>query len=188
MKKNFSKIEIAVIKRTAQNVAQFVNKKEKLNAEIEKVKASKEDIIAEIMAKASEKADARIANKVAKLTAEIATLQPIIDSFQSPIKNMTDGYTTEDLVIRETVHTGKIDANTGKEICQTRYVLRYPETVVPPVYNTAEEEPKAEEQVEAEMPSYGNDFDKDVEVLGEDFNDENSAEHESADPFANDWQ
>ena len=36
--KTFNKIEIAIIKRTAQNVQQYVNKKEKLNAEIEKIK------------------------------------------------------------------------------------------------------------------------------------------------------
>lgn len=118
-KKNFSKIEIAVIKRTAQNVAQFVNKKEKLNA------------------------------KIAELEAEKASLQPIIDSFQGPIKEMTGGYTTEDLVTRETVHTGKMDSKTGKEILQTRYILKYPETVVPP---TTEDGP-------------GSDYDVDVENL-----------------------
>ena len=102
MEKKFSKIEIAVIKRTAQNVAQFVTKKEKLNA------------------------------KIAELEEEKAALQPIIDSFQGPIKEMTGGYTTEDLVTRETIHTGKIDPKTNKEILQTRYVLKYAETVVPP--------------------------------------------------------
>lgn len=120
MEKKFSKIEIAVIKRTAQNVAQFVGKKEKLDA------------------------------KIAELEAEKAALQPIIDSFQGPIKDMTGGYTTEDLVIREVVHTGKMDAKTGKEILQTRFVLKYPETVVP--VDTAEEAPaqaSPEEAMEA---------------------------------------
>lgn len=120
MEKKFSKIEIAVIKRTAQNVAQFVSKKEKLDA------------------------------KIAELEAEKAALQPIIDSFQGPIKDMTGGYTTEDLVIREVVHTGKMDAKTGKEILQTRFVLKYPETVVP--VDTAEEAPaqaSSEEAMEA---------------------------------------
>lgn len=114
-KKNFSKIEIAVIKRTAQNVAQFVTKKEKLNA------------------------------KIAELEAEKASLQPIIDSFQGPIKEMTGGYTTEDLVTREVVHTGKMDSKTGKEILQTRYILKYPNTVVP--VNEAAQEEVIEEQV-----------------------------------------
>ena len=106
MEKKFSKIQIAVIKRTAQNVAQFVTKKERIDA------------------------------KIAELEAEKASLQPIIDSFQGPIKEMTGGYTTEDLVVKEVVHTGKIDASNGKEILNTRYVLKYPETVVPAIPTT----------------------------------------------------
>ena len=102
MEKKFSKIEIAAIKRTAQNVAQFVTKKEKLNKKIEELEMEKQ------------------------------SLQPMIDAFQGPIKEMTGGYTTEDLVQREVVHTGKMDSKTGKEIIQTRYVLKYPKTVVPP--------------------------------------------------------
>ena len=120
MEKKFSKIEIAVIKRTAQNVNQFVNKKEKINA------------------------------KIAELEAEKASLQPIIDSFQGPIKEMTGGYTTEDLVQREVISTGKIDPKTGKEIMQTRFVLKYPDTVIP----VATEEPEnevASEEVPEEM-------------------------------------
>lgn len=118
MEKKFSKIEIAVIKRTAQNVNQFVNKKEKINA------------------------------KIAELEAEKASLQPIIDSFQGPIKEMTGGYTTEDLVQREVISTGKIDPKTGKEIMQTRFVLKYPDTVIPV---TTEEPEVASEEVPEEM-------------------------------------
>ena len=129
MKKTFSKIEIAVIKRTAQNVSQFVGKKEKLDA------------------------------KIAELEAEKASLQPIIDSFQGPIKEMTGGYTTEDLIVREVVHTGKMDAKTGKEILQTRFVLKYPETVVP----VEGEEPEAAEEPVVEVQ-------ENSEVDGDNFN------------------
>lgn len=123
MEKQFSKIEIAVIKRTAQNVSQFVTKKERINA------------------------------KIAELEAEKASLQPIIDSFQGPIKTMTGGYSTEDLVTRETVHTGKMDAKTGKEIIQTRFILKYPDTVIPPTEAASEvpEEGVDIEAVEAEV-------------------------------------
>lgn len=120
MEKKFSKIEIAVIKRTAQNVSQFVTKKERIDA------------------------------KIAELEAEKAALQPIIDSFQGPIKEMTGGYSTEDLVIRETVHTGKVDAKTGKEILQTRFVLKYPETVVPVVPPTTEGLPGSDYDLDKE--------------------------------------
>ena len=147
MEKTFSKIEIAVIKRTAQNVAQFVTKKEKLDA------------------------------KIAELEAEKASLQPIIDSFQGPIKEMTGGYTTEDLVIRKIEGTGKMDAKTGKEIMQTRFVLKYPETVVPPVVEGA-----------------GSDYDADAENLAKEEElpeqlQEQDAQAAEADPFNNggDW-
>lgn len=129
MEKKFSKIEIAAIKRTAQNVATFVTKKERIDA------------------------------KIAELEAEKKALQPMIDAFQGPIKEMTGGYTTEDLVQREVVKTGKFDQKTGKEIIQTRYILKYPETVVPP---TTEEAPQ--ELINMEMPPAGNDFDADRDV------------------------
>lgn len=115
MEKKFSKLQIAAIKRTAQNVAQFTTKKERLDT------------------------------KIAELEAEKKSLQPMIDAFQGPIKEMTGGYTTEDLVQREVIKTGKLDSKTGKEIIQTRFVLKYPETVIPPVQTQAPVEP-------AEMP------------------------------------
>lgn len=111
MEKKFSKLQIAAIKRTAQNVAQFTTKKERLDA------------------------------KIAELEAEKKSLQPMIDAFQGPIKEMTGGYTTEDLVQREVIKTGKLDSKTGKEIIQTRFVLKYPETVIPPVQTQAPQEP-----------------------------------------------
>lgn len=117
-KKTFNKIEISVIKRTAQNVSQFVVKK------------------------------ARIDAKIAELEAEKAALQPIIDSFQGPIKSMTGGYTTEDLVKREVIKTGKFDTKTGKEIMQTRFSLIYPDTVVPPTEEAKEEDEMPKEVIE----------------------------------------
>ena len=120
MEKKFTKIEIAAIKRTAQNVAQFVTKKAKLD------------------------------EKIAELEAEKAALQPMIDAFQGPIKAMTRGYTTEDLVIREVVKTGNYDAKTGKEIIQTRFVLKYPETVVPPMTEDDVVAPISQAEVTAE--------------------------------------
>jgi len=130
--KNFSKIEIAVIKRTAQNVSQFTTKKAKIDA------------------------------KIAELEAEKASLQPIIDSFQGPIKEMTGGYTTEDLIVKEVVKTGKFDNKTGKEILQTRFSLKYPDTVVPVEGEGVAED--VEEPVEVQMPEHGNDYDADIQA------------------------
>lgn len=152
-KKTFSKIEIAVIKRTAQNVSQFTSKKAKLNAQI------------------------------AELQAEIAALQPIIDSFQGPIKSMTGGYTTEDLVTKETVHTGKMDPKTGKEVIQTRFVLKYPDTVVPNVPAT-KGLPGSDYDIDANAPRAAEEMPE--ELMAEQAAAETEAQN--ADPFAeNSW-
>ena len=148
MEKKFSKIEIAVIKRTAQNVSQFVTKKERIDA------------------------------KIRELEAEKLSLQPTIDAFQGPIREMTGGYTTEDLVVKETVRTGKLDPKTGKEITSTRFVLRYPETVVPPT--TAEEntvQATQEDVIAVPDENDDDDFHIDMEEVAKE------EEQASAEPF-----
>lgn len=91
--KEFSKFEVASIKRTAQNVDKYVSRKTKLLA------------------------------KRAELDTEIKTMQTMIDGWQEPIKNMTGGFTTEDLI------TKTIDKSGENPI--TKYELKYPETVIP---------------------------------------------------------
>lgn len=93
--KEFSKLEIASIKRTAQNVNKYVSQKEKLEG------------------------------KKAAIDAEIVTLQGMIDAWQEPIKKMTGGFTTEDLIIKT------VDKSGEKGTVSTKYELRYPETVIP---------------------------------------------------------
>lgn len=129
--KTFNKIQIAAIKRTAMNVAQFVTKKENID------------------------------KKIAALEEEKRALQPMIDAFQGPVKEMTGGYTTEDLVVKKAEKTGKIDPKTGKEVISYRYVLKYPETVIP-VESAAENAP---EELSMPMPEAGNDYDADMESL-----------------------
>ena len=114
--KEFSKFEIAAIKRTAQNVDKYVSKKTKLVA------------------------------KRAELDTEIQSLQTMIDGWQEPIKHMTGGFTTEDLI------TKKIDKSGENPI--TKYELKYPETVIPEYELKYPEEevaaPVAEEASKAE--------------------------------------
>lgn len=132
MEKKFSKIQIAAIKRTAQNVQQFVSKKEAID------------------------------KKIAALEAEKAAYQPLIEQFQGPIREMTGGYTTEDLITREVIKTGKFDSKTGKEIIQTRFVLKYPETVIPPTPQEDEtpvegipfNEGEANENTDSDLPEW----------------------------------
>lgn len=106
-KKEFSKFFIASLKRTAQNVSPLVRRKQKLQAEI----AEREE--------------------------ELKSLQIQIDAHEAPIKEATDGYGTEDLIIRTVEVTDKLDKN-GKPVKITKWNLKYPETIVP-IENTVAE-------------------------------------------------
>ena len=111
MSKEFSKWEIASIKRTAQNVDKYVHKRN--------------DLVA----------------KKADLEAEINQLNIMINGWQEPVKQMTNGYTTEDLIIKTIDKTGKNPV--------TKYELKYPETVVPIEEEATTDLPAGEE---AETP------------------------------------
>ena len=122
-KKEFSKFFVASLKRTAQNVYPLVKRKTKL---IEEIKTAQQ---------------------------ELESIQVQIDGYQGPIKKQTGGYSTEDLITREVVDTGKVD-DKGRAIKSTVYKLTYPETIVPEEEAVA----LAKEEVIAENganPSYG---------------------------------
>ena len=138
--KKFSKIEISVIKSTAKNVAQFVAKKQKVEEQIKEVE---EKVAEQIRKRASE--------KIEKLEAEKAEYQSLIDSMSAPVKQITGGYTTEDLVEVKKEGTGQIDQKSGKEIMKTVCILKYPETIVPPTTEDVA----------------GSDYDKDAEAFQE---------------------
>lgn len=97
--KEFSKFEIASIKRTAQNVEKFVSNKSK------------------------------ILMKIKKLEEELAYTQQLIDQWQAPVKSITGGYTTEDLIRTTTSIAGK--DKDGKDIIIKKFELKYPETIIP---------------------------------------------------------
>lgn len=98
MKTEFSKFEIAAIKRTAQTCSGIIAKFEKLN------------------------------EKIATLQAEKDKTKQMIDQWDAPIVAMT-GYHIMDLVEKEKVKTG-VDKD-GNDISGSKWVLKYPETVVP---------------------------------------------------------
>lgn len=98
MEKNLGKFHIATIKRMAQNVNSLVSKKKKLAEQIENLQKEYDEIV------------------------------KIQDQYEAPIREMTGGYTTEDL-INKVVETSI--GKDGKEIKTVKYVLKYPETIVP---------------------------------------------------------
>ena len=135
MKKEFSKFFIASLKRTAMNVSPLVRRKQKLLAEI----AEREE--------------------------ELKSIQMQIETFETPIKEVTGGYGTEDLVIRTVEVTDKVDKD-GKPIKQTKWNLRYPETIVP-VVEEAEATVEDASMTAEEAEEAGN-----AEPVSENFNDE----------------
>ncbi len=81
MEKKFTKFELARIKRTAQNVDQYVTKKNKL------------------------------VEKIAEMQKEIDRLQKFIDLSDAPIQLITDGYGVEQLVKKVVTDTDKLNKN-----------------------------------------------------------------------------
>lgn len=113
--KKFSKFFVASLKRTAQNVYPLVRQRNKIQKEIEEAQE------------------------------ELNSINTQLEAYQAPIKAATGGYTTDDLVTREVIDTGKVDKN-DKPVKQTVYKLTYPETIVPPTApETANPTPESEE-------------------------------------------
>ena len=107
--RKFNKMAVSQIKNTAKSCYFLSKEKEKLEKEIAEKQARLEEVNAQY------------------------------DEYQAPIKRMTGGYTTNELLDRQVVDNGKVDKE-GRPIKVTNYVLKYPETVVPP---TQEAEPTA---------------------------------------------
>lgn len=108
-KEKFNRTFIASMKRVARNVAPLNREKAKLNKEI------------------------------AERQARLVEVEEEIAGHEVSIKRVTGGYTTEDLIERVVVDTGKVDKN-GRAIKDTQFNLRYPETVIPPVENEGDME------------------------------------------------
>lgn len=117
--KEFSKFEIATIKRTAQNVAPLVRRKNKIK------------------------------EKMDELYAELQQLETQQTQWEQAIVTMTGGYTTEDLVDKVVETTNSVDKE-GNPVKVTKYVLKYPDTVVPVREEVLEEVKESEDMHYAE--------------------------------------
>ena len=83
------------------------------------------------------------------LQEEYEKLTAMQDQYEASIRTMTGGYGTEDLVTKVIETTGALDKN-GKPVKITKYVLKYPDTVIPPVEDT----PTAIENEESAVSDY----------------------------------
>lgn len=81
MEKKFTKFELARMKRTAQNVDQYLTKKNKL------------------------------VEKKAALEAELSEINNLIEITDAPTRAMTGGYSTEDIIRKVVTPTDKLDKN-----------------------------------------------------------------------------
>ena len=108
MKKEFTKFELARMKRTAQNVEGFLKQKNKLE------------------------------EKKAKIEEELAVINQQIELTDAPTVAMT-GYHTEDIIKKVVTPTDQVDKN-GNIIKKVTFEFIYPDTIVPPVTDVAEEE------------------------------------------------
>ena len=107
-KKEFTKFELARMKRTAQNVEGFLKQKNKLE------------------------------EKKAKIEEELAVINQQIELTDAPTVAMT-GYHTEDIIKKVVTPTDQVDKN-GNVIKKVTFEFIYPDTIVPPVTDVAEEE------------------------------------------------
>jgi hypothetical protein len=97
----------------------------------------------------------KIKEKINQLNKEYNELQELQDTWELAIKTLTGGYTTEDLVEKVVEDTGKVDKE-GKPIKVTKYVLKYPETVIPVEQEFRGVSPEEIEDVEVEMQEITN--------------------------------
>ena len=90
---------------------------------------------------------ARIDEKIAILLKEKEDIQAGIDVMEAPVVAMTGGYKSVDIYEKiispkfNSDGTPKLDKE-GKHERETKYVLRYPDTIVPQVKLNEEEAPK----------------------------------------------
>ena len=73
---------------------------------------------------------AKLKEQIEALQTEYDQLDTMQEQYEVSIKTMTGGYGTEDLVEKVIETTSAVDKN-GKPIKITKYVLKYPETVIP---------------------------------------------------------
>ncbi len=98
----------------------------------------------------------RILAKMLALQAELESLNAAIAAADAPTKAITGGFGSEDLFDKVVTDTGKVNKD-GNPIKITKFVLKYPETVIPvidtemvamvaecPEYNSVEDLPNSE--------------------------------------------
>ena len=124
MENKFSQKQIANWRRVRQNIEADLVKLNKVDEKIQSIQADYEEKAQALKAKYDE--------KIKDIQTESDTLRQMIDIQETPVKIATGGFTTQDIFAKEWQVNDKVDTN-GKQIRKAIYVLRYPETIIPPV-------------------------------------------------------
>lgn len=95
----------------------------------------------------------KLAEQINKLQEEYSAVTKMQEEWEAPIISMT-GHTTEELVSKQEVI---LTAKDGKTTKTYKFVLKYPETVVPPVNNNPNES-WMDNASEAELKEYAEDM------------------------------
>lgn len=108
--KNLNNRELAIIKRIAQNV----------DADFQKV--------------------CKLEIKIKELTAEANEINKSIEEMEAPVVRMTGGYKSTDIFKKTIIPQFNEDGSPktdkdGRQLKVTKYVLRYPDTIIPPTEN-----------------------------------------------------
>ena len=74
----------------------------------------------------------KIAAQIIALKEEYDNLAKMQEQYEASIRTMTGGFSTEDLVNKVVETTNSLDKN-GNPVKITKFVLKYPDTVVPPI-------------------------------------------------------
>lgn len=85
----------------------------------------------------------KLVSKITDLQKELESVNARIDLNQATVKMDTNGFTTDDIFNREIIVSEKVDKN-GYPIKTPKYVLKYPETIIPPVVPQAAVETREE--------------------------------------------
>ena len=92
--------------------------------------------------------------KKAEIDNELSIIEASIDAADAPTRAMTGGYGSEQLFTKEVTDTGKVDKN-GTPIKTTKFVPKYPETIIPVEEETCncpgDEDVVCEESTEVEL-------------------------------------
>ena len=94
----------------------------------------------------------KIAAQMIALKEEYDNLAKMQEQYEASIRTMTGGFSTEDLVNKVVETTNSLDKN-GNPVKITKFVLKYPDTVVPPTEETPTQEVKdtTEEETNTEV-------------------------------------